>query len=114
MQVSSGFLAVASVPPPGDDDPVMSSFPSSRAPIPLLLLSVFSVFSVVDPPPASAAAPALRAGAFAQDISPTQFPVIVNGGFTEVLATKANDTLHARAIVLDDGKEKIAIVVVDS
>src|SRR5437867_1780941 len=57
---------------------------------------------------------ALRAGAFAQDITPTQFPVIVNGGFTEVIATKANDTLHARAIVLEDGKEKIAIVVVDS
>ena len=62
----------------------------------------------------ASAAPAFRAGAFAQDITPTQFPVIVNGGFTEVIATKANDTLHARAIVLEDGKEKIAIVVVDS
>ena len=57
---------------------------------------------------------ALRAGAFAQDITPTQFPVIVNGGFNEIIATKANDALHARAIVLDDGKQKIAIVVVDS
>src|SRR3989440_10248332 len=89
----------------------MSSFPSSRVPIRLLLLSVFSVSSVVNPLSARAA---LRAGAYAQDITPTQFPVIVNGGFTEVIATKANDTLHARAIVLEDGKEKIAIVVVDS
>src|SRR2546421_12708621 len=89
----------------------MSSFPSSRVPIRLLLLSVFSVSSVVNPLSARAA---LRAGAYAQDITPTQFPVIVNGGFTEVIATKANDTLHARAIVLDDGHEKLALVVVDS
>jgi len=59
---------------------------------------------------------ALRAGAYAQDITPTQFPVIVNGGFTEVIATKANDAPHARAIVMDNGEgtPKLAIVVVDS
>src|SRR5437762_13313030 len=60
------------------------------------------------------AAAALRAGAYAQDITPTEFPVIVNGSFTEGTATKANDTLHARAIVLDEGTTRIAIVVVDS
>ena len=44
-----------------------------------------------------------------QDITPTQFPVIVNGGFTSsYIATKANDTLHARAIVLDNGKARQA------
>ncbi|HEY7119558.1 MAG TPA: PVC-type heme-binding CxxCH protein [Tepidisphaeraceae bacterium] len=57
---------------------------------------------------------AFQAGAYAQDITPTTFPVIINGGFTEVIATKANDTLHARALVLADGTGKIAIVVVDS
>src|SRR4051812_29148670 len=60
------------------------------------------------------AAAALRAGAFAQDVTPTEFPVIVNGNFAEVVASKASDALHARAIVLDDGKERVAIVVVDS
>ncbi|MDB5320835.1 MAG: hypothetical protein JWN40_2466 [Phycisphaerales bacterium] len=80
-----------------------------RAP-PLHLLFVLFVSFVVP----SFSYAALRAGAYAQDITPTQFPVIVNGGFTEAIATKANDTLHARAIVLDDGREKLALVVVDS
>jgi hypothetical protein len=33
---------------------------------------------------------------------------------TEVLATEINDRLHARALVLDDGKTRLAIVIVDS
>src|SRR4051812_46510987 len=61
-----------------------------------------------------AAHAALRAGAYAQDITPETFPVIVNGNFTEVVAMKANDWLHARALVLDDGATTVAIVVVDS
>ena len=64
----------------------------------------------------SVARAALRAGAYAQDITPATFPVIVNGGFNEVIANKANDVLHARAIVLDNGDNtaKVAIVVVRS
>src|SRR5688500_3469302 len=56
----------------------------------------------------------LRAGAAAVDITPTQFPVLVNGGFQPVVANQASDTLHARCLVLDDGKLKLAICVVDS
>src|SRR5829696_6648012 len=56
----------------------------------------------------------LRAGAAAVDITPTQFPVLVNGGFQPVVADQASDTLHARCLVLDDGKTKLAICVVDS
>lgn len=55
-----------------------------------------------------------RAGAFAIDISPLEFPVIVNGGMTERTADKVEDRLHARCLVLDDGSETIAIVIVDS
>ena len=60
-----------------------------------------------------------RAGAHAIDITPTWFPVIVNGGFQPRTATKAHDPLHARCLVLDDGagqgsKGQIAIVVIDS
>lgn len=55
-----------------------------------------------------------RAGAFAVDISPLKLPVIVNGGMTERTADKINDRLHARCLVLDDGKTQIAMVVVDS
>lgn len=56
----------------------------------------------------------LKAGAAVVDISPTNFPVIVNGGFLEVLAKAKVDDLYARALVLDDGKNQIALVVVDS
>jgi len=55
-----------------------------------------------------------RAGAAMVDITPTVFPVIVNGMVEERTATMAHDALMARALVLDAGNERIAIVVVDS
>ncbi len=64
--------------------------------------------------PAVAADPVLTVGAFAQDITPPKFPVSVNGGFSDRLATKAHDPLHARALVIDDGTVAVALVVVDS
>src|SRR5438093_1588619 len=42
---------------------------------------------------------AFRAGAAAVDVTPTTFPVIVNGMFDERTAAKATDPLHARAQV---------------
>lgn len=62
----------------------------------------------------SAAEPAFRAGAAAVDISPEHFPVLVSGGFFAQYANRVRDPLHARALVLDDGKGRIAIVVVDT
>ena len=56
----------------------------------------------------------LRAGAAAVDVNPTLFPVRVNGMVEERTATGAADVLMSRAIVLDDGNEKLAIVVVDN
>lgn len=58
--------------------------------------------------------PGLLAGAFAQDVTPEHFPISVNGGFADRKATAAHDKLHARCLVLDDGKTKVALVVVDS
>ena len=58
--------------------------------------------------------PRLRAGAAAVDVTPTEFPVIVNGYFNERTADRAHDRLMSRAIVLDDGSTRLAIVVVDS
>lgn len=56
----------------------------------------------------------LRAGTAVVDVTPEKFPVVVNGMFTERNAAKANDLLAVRALVLDDGKTRIAIAVVDS
>ena len=62
----------------------------------------------------SADKPALRAGAAAVDITPTQFPMNMPGGFSANMAEKAHDPFHARALVLDDGKTTLAMVVVDN
>src|SRR3954447_16431833 len=56
----------------------------------------------------------LRAGAAATDITPQDWPVRVIGNFGLTLANSAHDPLHARAVVLEDGGVKIAIVLVDS
>jgi hypothetical protein len=55
-----------------------------------------------------------RAGAAKVDVTPQDLPAIVNGGMLERLIEEINDPLFARAIVLDDGKTKIAVVLVDS
>lgn len=64
--------------------------------------------------PRAAEPAAFRAGAAMVDISPTNFPVIVNAMFTERTATKVIDPLHVRAIVLDDGTNRLAFAVVDT
>jgi hypothetical protein len=56
----------------------------------------------------------LKAGAAIVDISPDKFPVLINGGMTSRSAESIVMKVHARAIVLDDGKERLAIVVADS
>ena len=55
-----------------------------------------------------------RAGASSVDITPRKFPVIVNGNFLENIVDKAHDRLYARALVMEHGAVRIAVVVVDS
>ena len=56
----------------------------------------------------------LRVGAAVVDITPEQLPVIVNGGVLGRTVGDVKSRLSARAIVLDDGRIRMAIVVVDS
>jgi len=56
----------------------------------------------------------LRAGAAVVDITPTEFPVNMPGGFRPNMAEGAHDPLHARAIVIDDGTTTIALVIADN
>ena len=60
------------------------------------------------------AAGALKAGAAKVDITPKKWPVFLVGSFSERGATKAFDPLHVRALVLDDGDTRVAMVVVDN
>jgi hypothetical protein len=55
-----------------------------------------------------------RAGAAAVDVTPEKFPVIVVGSMLSRTATEVHTRLFAKAIVLDDGKIRVAIVVVDT
>jgi hypothetical protein len=66
------------------------------------------------PPALPHQAGVFRAGAVTIDITPTKFPISVNGGMTDRQATAAHDRLHARCLVLDDGATKTALVVCDS
>ncbi len=65
-------------------------------------------------PLALAAEPVFRAGAATIDISPPKLPAIIAGGFLEGRGTKMVDPLHARCIVLDDGKTKLGFAIVDT
>ena len=56
----------------------------------------------------------LRVGAAAVDISPTEFPLNMPGGFRANIATSVHDPFHSRAIVLNDGTTTLAMVVVDT
>lgn len=56
----------------------------------------------------------LRAGAAVASINPEKLPVSMTGGFQDRLAMRVHDPLHARCVILDDGKTRVAIVVCDS
>lgn len=55
-----------------------------------------------------------QAGAAVVDITPPKLPVLVNGGMLNRYVDKIKTAIHARAIVIADGKSELAIVVVDS
>lgn len=86
----------------------MRAFANFAACVALLHFLVFAEIS------SAAEEKIFRAGAAEVDVTPPKFPVIVNGMFEERTATGAADPVMSRAIVLDDGQEKIAIVVVDN
>ena len=58
--------------------------------------------------------PTLRAGAAVVDITPKVFPLNMPGGHSANMADGAHDPLNSRALVLDDGKTKLVMVVVDN
>ena len=58
-------------------------------------------------PAGTAVATSFRAGAHAEDISPTKFPVPVNGGMKGAFAAGINDPMHARCLALHDGRQAL-------
>lgn len=56
----------------------------------------------------------IKAGAAVVDVTPSKFPVLVNGGMTSRSASEVITSINARAIVVDGGGQRVGIVVVDS
>ena len=80
----------------------------------ILLAAAFALLVPMPAFSADKAAPSLRAGAAAVDVSPKLFPLNMPGGFNANMADGVNDPLFARAVALDDGANALAIVVVDN
>ena len=72
-------------------------------------LVLSSLLVLVDRVPAE-----LQVGAALVDITPVHLPVFINGGMLGRTADQVRTPIYARAIVLDDGTERLGIVVVDS
>lgn len=88
---------------------------SEFARVPAMLHHILALAILLGGCPALwSADPMFRAGAAVADVTPERFPVAVNCGFAEATGTVAHDRLHARALVLDDGTIKLAIVIVDN
>ena len=81
--------------------------------VPLGMVAALIVASLPTGLAAQAPAARLQAGAATANITPSLGAPIV-GGWAPLPATYVHDELHARALVLDDGTSKVAIVVVDS
>jgi len=79
-----------------------------------VVLNVVVVFGLLAHSAAAQEIRGLRAGSSAVDITPKEFPLNMPGGFSANMALKAHDPLQVRAIVLDDGTLKLAIVIVDN
>ncbi len=75
-----------------------------------IALAVLGAFSTQV---SSAADKVFRAGAATSNITPW-LGVEIEGNMNTQIATNIHDELHARCIALDDGTNKLAIVVVDS
>jgi putative membrane-bound dehydrogenase-like protein len=85
-----------------------------RLPSGRLLRATLTVVAFLAMSPGFAAERVFRAGHAIMDITPTEFPAIVNAMFTERSATKAVDPLNVRALALDDGETRVVIAVVDT
>ena len=85
-----------------------------RLPVWLRWLLLGCALGASGPLDATGASKAFRAGAFAMDVTPTNYPVVINGGFLAAFAQSAVDRLHARCLVLDDGQTRVGLCVLDS
>lgn len=56
----------------------------------------------------------LRAGAFAQNITPTKLPSPINGNMKGAFSSTVTDPMHARCLALSNGEHAIIFCIVDA
>ncbi len=85
-----------------------------KAVISTKLATILAVYFAFSGFPAEAAEenPVLRAGAATSNITPP-LGTLRSGSFAPYPTTHVNDELHARCLVLNDGKTTLALVTVD-
>ncbi|MCP5110281.1 MAG: hypothetical protein GY953_05555, partial [bacterium] len=81
------------------------------SPVRIILMIVFFSLAAVRP---ALTQKLLQAGVSSVDVSPRKLPIILSGGFLAKPVNQATSSLHARALVLDDGDNRIVIAVADS
>lgn len=84
-----------------------------RLAAPLALAAVSVAMTVAAGPRASAQERLFRAGAATSNVTPP-LGTSINGGMRDGRAQHVHDELHARCVVLDDGKTRLGFAVVDS
>lgn len=84
-----------------------------KARLPLALAAALIECLLPAAAPTNAAPHPFRAGAAAANITPWM-GLSINGNMTDHKGANVHDQLHARALVLDDGRTRLAIVVADS
>jgi hypothetical protein len=79
------------------------------------ILTLIALLTFLLPRPVNAALPDgfINAGVGSVDITPTE-PVVLAGSPSRLKSTSVSSRLNARALVLSDGKQKIAIVTLDT
>jgi len=75
---------------------------------------VWLLGSVAELPARGAEPGVLRVGTGLADVTPRRWPVSMLGSFNDRQATSAHDPLMVRAVVLDDGRTRLAIATVDT
>ena len=75
---------------------------------------LFSIFILLLPFNSNAQQAVFSAGAYTANISPSLGEGIAGGWMPLPLATHIHDELHARSLVLDDGKIRLVFMVVDN
>ncbi len=85
----------------------------NRSLLTVALIFGFACVSALGPQRTAAAEAPFRAGAATSNITP-RLGISVNGGMADRTAVHVHDELHARCLVLDDGRTRLAIVTVDS